>query len=118
MTKSVKVDLITFDPTNGEHVLYIVEDGPWTPIVDRLRTIQDRLYDVLDVIETGQLAAAYPETRGQKIRIQVDAHGAPEEDLTRLIERFRAAVQADPVPESKQYASAVRIVTGREMGRV
>ena len=71
MKSETTINLITDDPNNDEIVLYLVEESPWElPIEDRLRRIQDRIYNTVDVAIDGQLLTTHPETKGRKIRIQ------------------------------------------------
>jgi hypothetical protein len=121
----VTIDTCTYDPSNEEFVLYLVEDEPW-PDDDpgwrsRLTSIQDRILSAVDVAVDGHLSAQYPESRGHKVRIQIDSpSGCPDhlEGLVAEVGRF--------LREDRSYADAIagspqvlglRVVTGKQMGR-
>lgn len=86
----VTIDFFTIDPSTSEFVMYLVEEGPWDQslLEPRLRAIQDRVYAAVDVAVDGHLRHEHPESYQRSIRIQVDLHGAPPEDVARLVERL------------------------------
>lgn len=96
----VTVDFFTLDQVHGEFVMYLVEDGPWSheDLEQRMRTIQARIYNAVDVAIDGHLARAHPESRGNSIRIQVDLHGRPPEAIETLVARL-----AEHVAGSDEY---------------
>ena len=124
MSERLVVDLVTDDPSNDEFVLYLVEEGPWEPaaLQGRLKDIQDRLYSAFDAAVDGHLAIRYPDSKGRKIRIQVDVHGVPPpevESLVALVDNYvncNADYQRDI--QLSDFISSLRIVTRSQMGRV
>jgi hypothetical protein len=122
---TLKVDLVTQDPSSGELVVYLVEDGPWPASPDqmnaRLREIQDRLYLALDAAIDGQIAQRFPNARGRAIRIQVDSPSGCPAELQRLVERFRALVAEDSeygrAIRDSVHLGSLRVLTGAELGR-
>ena len=114
---TLKIDLITEDPHQDEFVLHLVEEGPWdqAALAGRLRTIQNRLYDTVDLVIDGHLASRYPESKAQRIRIQVDCHDAPSE-VHELVFRFQQHMITDPEYQqairTSGFVSELRIVSG------
>lgn len=105
---SVKIDLITHDPRTDEFALILVEDGPWSEEAsdwnECLSRIQARIFDAIDVAIDGHLAKIYPESKGKRVRVQIDSpHGAPRL-LVQLISKVREHTSN---PKSK-YGAAIR----------
>ena len=117
--EKVKIDFITHDGQNDEYVMYLVEEGPWNrkTLADRMRSIQARVYKAVDAAVDGHLARAYPESRGRKLRIQVDLHGEPPNDVEALVLRLAKHItQAEEYVrdiEASDHVVSLRIVTKR-----
>jgi hypothetical protein len=96
----VTIDFTTIDRTNDEFVMYLVEEGPWTEpgLAERLRAIQARVYNAVDVAIDGYLARVHPESRGSKVRIQIDLHDRPPEVVEALVRKL-----ADHIAGSAEY---------------
>jgi hypothetical protein len=112
---SVKIDFITQDPNQNEFVLYLVEEGPWSDSIDdRMKEIQERIYGAVDAILDGVVANKYPESRGKKIRIQVDGHDNPPSKVSNLAEHLNLFVQNSDEYQNdlkeKGFAENIRIV--------
>ena len=125
MGERVTIDLISFDATSDEYVLYLVEDRPWpkedADLSFRLKVIQERILSAVDIAVDGHLARQHAEASGKGIRIQVDSPGGAPEALDQLVAavgRFIVADQsyADAVAQSP-YVRGIRIVTGKQLGR-
>jgi hypothetical protein len=119
------IDTITYDPSNDEYVLYLVEDGEW-PTDDEgwnecLRRIQNRIFDALDTVVDGHLLKQYPDSIGKTVRIQIDSpHGTPEplHDLVLKIKDYiMNNVEYQEALTLSAFVRDIRIVTGAEMGR-
>lgn len=90
---AVTIDFIARGEAPGEWRLVLVEAGPWAaPFAQELRRVQGRLYDVLDVVMDGAVAAAYPESRGQRIVIELDAYDCPNDELSAFFDQFSKGV--------------------------
>lgn len=124
MPEELVVDLVTEDAANNEYVLYLVEEGPWEPgaLQDRLKKIQDRLYNAFDAAVDGHLAAKFPDSKGRNVRIQVDIHGETPPDIESLVARFDNHVKSDADYQREiqrnEFIAALRVVTRSQMGRV
>ena len=123
--RTVDINHVTEDPNNGELVLYLVEDGPWSTgeamLIEQLQRIEKRILDAAEGAATGCLADVFPDSMGAKVRIQVDSpHGAPPA-LDVLISELRRFLCVDPkyseLIRMSKFISALRLVTGKEMGR-
>jgi hypothetical protein len=119
---NITFNLITDDPKNNEFVVYLVESGPWSHDVgERLKKLQGRLYDAFDAVVDGALSSKYPESKGRRIRIQVDGYNSPPETVLNLVRKFAAFIH-----ESQEYQNAIkessfvthiRVVNGSDFGR-
>ena len=58
---SKKVDMITVSPS-GVYVMIIVCDVDWRDMAGELVALQARLYDYVEVVVSGGLAALYPKS--------------------------------------------------------
>jgi len=116
------IDIVTEDPLNDEFVLYLVENGPWIiPLDDRLRIIQDRLYNSLDAVIDGHLAAKYPNSKARKVRIQVDAHDSPPKSVLEVVRRFSSHLLNDiklqQAISNSPFVQSIRVVNAIDIGR-
>jgi hypothetical protein len=65
---------------------------------NRLRAIQARVYNAVDVAIDGHLARVHPESSGSKVRIQVDLHDKPPDVVEALVRKL-----ADHIAGSEEY---------------
>jgi hypothetical protein len=125
MKKCVTIDIITHDPNTDEFVLYLVEDGPWPESSktwdEILSVIQERVLSAADVAIDGYLADKQPDSRGKRVRIQVDSpNGCPEQlqVLVSAIDDFLATDQSySSAVRKSNHISGLRVVTGKQLGR-
>ncbi len=105
MTKKVSIDLITKNPKNNEYKLILVEEGPWeeSTLEDRLRKIQDRIYNAVDAAVDGALFQNYPDSKGQKVCVQVDCYDPPPDMIEQLVKDL-----GQYVDESYEYQNAIK----------
>jgi hypothetical protein len=121
MQNEVKVDFISFDKSNNEYVMYLVEDGPWPKeeLEKRLSAIQDRIYDAIDVSLEGIVLSKLPESNCYNIRIQVDFYGNQPKIAEELVARIRDHIAQDDEYRTRmrqnQFIKKLRIVMGKEM---
>ena len=93
------------DQANDEFVMYLVEQGPWSQetLEERMRGIQARVYSAVDVAIDGHLATAHPESRGSKVRVEVDLHNEPPGAVEALVQRL-----ADHITKADEYARDIQ----------
>lgn len=120
----IKVDLLTRDDQNDEFAVYLVENGPWPEdaMDERLRQLQTRLNGVLDLAFSGQLAERYPETRGARLRLQVDCYDDAPKIVIALVRAFRDMLAADAgvraeLSAAHKLVKDLRVVCREDMGR-
>jgi hypothetical protein len=75
---------------DGAIVLTLVEQGPWEPATfsAELERVEQRLYDCLNVVLTGQFAARHPDAKGKSTVIVLDGFDLPEEPVRAFAKRF------------------------------
>jgi hypothetical protein len=75
---------------DGAIVLTLVEQGPWEPaaVAAELERVEQRLYDCLDVVLTGQFAARHPDAKGKPTVIVLDGFDLPDEPVRAFAKRF------------------------------
>jgi hypothetical protein len=119
----VTIDVISEDPTNKEWALYLVEEGPWNgeELEGRLKTLQERIYNAVDVAIDGHLASKFPDSMGRAVRIQVDCYDDPPEDVEAIVREIAETIEGDAeyqraIRDSK-FITGMRIVTMSEVGR-
>ena len=96
------VDLVT-RREDGTFVMVLVEEGPWlNSHEDHLRVLQGRLYDYLDIVIDGGLAAKFPESDGASVEILVDALNTPSGVIPAFVRHFESAVRS-----SHEYSSSI-----------
>lgn len=76
------IDLITPDPENGEIILLIVEERPWSSDPNQLPQFDEKLNRYLAYILDGFLANQYPQYKGKPVRIQIDCADEPTDERT------------------------------------
>jgi len=101
---NVTIDFVSQGNAEGHWALVLVEEGPWTgeSIEANLRRLQDRLYCCIDAALDGQLAAQFPESKGESVLIRVDGYNLPEAEVREFFTRFTQAVLELP-----DYAAAL-----------
>ncbi|HYG67039.1 MAG TPA: hypothetical protein VD838_05245 [Anaeromyxobacteraceae bacterium] len=121
----VCVDFVTFDEANDEWAVYVVEDPPWPKDEEgwkaRLSALQDRVLDIADAAIDGGVSARFPESRGRRVRIQVDSPTGTPERLQSFVEKLQRYLATDPTSsravQASSHVEGLRVLTGRQMGR-
>lgn len=105
------VDLITERPDGNGFVLVMVEQGPWgqDEIEPRLRRLQDRLNDYVDIALFGNLAQQFPSSQGMPVTIRLDCYELPRETVEGFFQRF-----AEHISSSSEITT--RIQSGNFVG--
>jgi len=115
--KKTVMDLITHDPATDEFVIYIVESPPWgeDALDQRLREIQDKIYDAFDIAVDGHLAKRFPTSSGKAIRIQVDLRGNAPADVKEFVRKMSSHLGSDmemvTAVKRSTYLSGLRLVS-------
>jgi hypothetical protein len=95
MSGNFTVDFVARGATDDEWRMVLLEQGPWQrPFDAHFRRLQSRLYDCLDAAIDGQLAERFPQSRGCRVVIQVDAYQLPAQELADFFARFTAGALA------------------------
>jgi hypothetical protein len=94
----VTIDLITHRPKDDKYEMILVEEGPWPDgeIIPKLRELQERLYNYVDVAVDGQLASKYPDSKGKGVVIRLECYDTPEDVLANFYDRFSKHVMNSP----------------------
>jgi Family of unknown function (DUF6572) len=88
------IDLVTEEP-DGEWALIVVEEGDWTGSQDQLKRLQEKLNNYLKFALDGEMARLHPESKGKKVRIQLDLYSPPDPKTMRFIKRLEEAISAE-----------------------
>lgn len=86
------VDFVAPGDAPDELRLVLVEEGPWADTTRELLRLQNRLYDCIDAVLDGELAAELPETKKARIVIQVDGYNLPKAAVSDFFGRFSQGV--------------------------
>ena len=85
---SVTFNIVSKRP-DGEYCLYLVEEPPVEgKFIERLRAIQDRLYEAAEAVIQGKVGELYPDSIGRRIRIRLSCYDLPREPLDAFFTRF------------------------------
>ena len=86
------IDFVARSETPHEWRLVLVEQGPWSDVTPELLRLQDRLYNCIDAVLDGQVAAEFPETKSARIVIRLDCYDVPEAEVTEFFRKFSEGV--------------------------
>ena len=100
---SVTIDFVARTDDPDVWRLVFVEEGPWEDIIAELQRVQDRLYDCIDAVMDGQLAARFPDTQGKTIIIRLDGYNLAESSIRDFWSAFSQGVMEIP-----DYAHALK----------
>ncbi|MGC3992079.1 MAG: hypothetical protein QM796_20775 [Chthoniobacteraceae bacterium] len=73
------LDAIAHDPKTDEIVLIMQEQREWSGGDEQLFQLQEKLNTYLSFALDGELAEAFPQMAGKKVRIQLDTPKMPDE---------------------------------------
>ena len=73
------LDAIAHDPKTDEIVLVMHESRPWNGGDEQLFQLQEKLNTYLSFALDGEMAEAFPQFAGKKVRIQLDTPKMPDE---------------------------------------
>jgi hypothetical protein len=86
------IDLIAHDSKTGEVALIMLEERPWDGSELRLFQLQEKINAYLSFALDGEMAEAYPQFEGKKIRLQLDCAGMPGSDVVGFLGAVREQI--------------------------
>jgi hypothetical protein len=93
---SVTIDVVAARP-DGSICLYLVEQGPWPEDhSEKLRALQKRLFDVVEVVAQDKLVERFPEIKGRGICIRLDCYDLPGPPVDALFVAFQEFCKTSP----------------------
>ncbi len=87
------IDLIAHDSKTGEVVLIMLEERPWDGSEHRLFQLQEKINAYLAFALDGEMAEAYPQFDGRKLRLQLDCVGMPGSDVVSFLSAVREQIE-------------------------
>jgi hypothetical protein len=86
------IDVIAHDRTTDEVTLIMLEPRPWDGTELRLFQLQEKINAYLSFVLDGEMAEAYPEFEGKKIRLQLDCTTMPDNDVVGFLSMVREQI--------------------------
>jgi len=86
------IDVITQDAKTGEVTLVMLEPRPWDGSELRLFQLQEKINAYLSFALDGEMAEAYPQFNGRKLRLQLDCVGMPGSDVVGFLGMVREQI--------------------------
>ncbi len=78
-----------------EWQLFVFEQGPWEDVTRELLRFQERLYDCVDTVVDGQVAAKFPDSKGARVIIHVYCCDLPRREVSDFFRRFTNGIFRD-----------------------
>jgi hypothetical protein len=101
------VDAIGTEKLSGVIILTIADTLDWSDVRSHLLTLQSKINDYLDFIESGEIYRTYPSASGQKIKIDLVFRYPPPEG-----EVFQFLSKAISVIEDAGYLMSHKTIAG------
>lgn len=86
------IDVIAQDSKTGEVTLIMLESRPWDGAELRLFQLQEKINAYLSFALDGEMAEAYPQFVGKKLRLQLDCVGMPGSDVVGFLSMVREQI--------------------------
>jgi len=86
------IDVIAEDGKTGEVTLIMLEPRPWDGSELRLFQLQEKINAYLSFALDGEMAEAYPQFSGKKLRLQLDCVGMPGDDVVGFLSMVREQI--------------------------
>jgi hypothetical protein len=83
------IDVIAEDAKSGEVTLIMLEPRPWDGSEARLFQLQEKINAYLSFALDGEMAEAYPQFEGRKLRLQLDCVGMPDNQVVGFLSTVR-----------------------------
>ncbi len=93
---AVTIDVVAERP-DGSICLDLVEEGPWpTDHSQRLRALQERLFDVVEAVAEGKLVEPFPASKGRRMCVRLDCYDLPAAPVNALFAAFQEFLKSSP----------------------
>jgi hypothetical protein len=89
------VEFVAKGDSADEWLMVITEQGPWVDVTRELLRLQERLYDGIDTLIDGLVAAKFPESKGARFTLRIDGRNLPQTEVGAFFERFSKGVFSD-----------------------
>ncbi len=86
------IDIIAEDAKTGEVTLIMLEPRPWDGSELRLFQLQEKINAYLSFALDGEMADAYPQWAGRKLRLQLDCVGMPDNEVVGFLGMVREQI--------------------------
>lgn len=86
------IDIIAHDSKTDEVALIMLEQRPWDGSQLRLFQLQEKINAYLSFMLDGEMAEAYPQFTGKKLRLQLDCVGMPGSDVVGFLSAVREQI--------------------------
>ena len=86
------IDVIAHDSKTDEVTLIMLEPRPWDGEEVRLFQLQEKINAYLSFALDGEMAEAYPQFNGKKIRLQLDCVGMPPSEVVGFLNAVREQI--------------------------
>lgn len=86
------IDVIAHDSKTDEVTLIMLEPRPWDGSELRLFQLQEKINAYLSFALDGEMAEAYPQFDGKKLRLQLDCVGMPGSDVVGFLSTVREQI--------------------------
>jgi hypothetical protein len=80
------IDVVAHDPDADEYLLVMVEDRPWGSEPEQAQQLRAKINTYVWFVLDGGLQQHYPETTGQRIRLQVDCVSRPPQEICTIVD--------------------------------
>lgn len=105
------VEFVAKSDSADEWQIFLFEQGPWEDVSRELLRFQERLYDCIDTVIDGHVAAKFPGSKGARVVIRVYCSDLPKADVADFFQRFTKGIFRDGeysvALERQNYASEI-----------
>jgi hypothetical protein len=105
------VEIVAKGDGADEWQMLLFEQGPWEDVTREMLRFQERLYDCVDAVIDGHVAAKFPDSRGGHMVIRVYCSDLPKAEVAAFFERFSNGIFRDgdyrAALEQQHYVSGV-----------
>jgi hypothetical protein len=84
------VDVVAHDPHSQEYLLVMVEDRPWGHEPGQAQQLRAKINAYVGFVVDGRLQRHYPETAGERVRLQLDCYSTPSREILTIIDHANA----------------------------